>query len=52
VIIDAYQHLFHNVGWEAIASAGLSERCTLLAERSQLALPRLVTEGFVADAVS
>jgi len=50
VIIDAYQHLFHNAGWEAIASAGLSELCTLLAERSQLALPRLVTEGLVADA--
>jgi predicted O-methyltransferase YrrM len=50
VIIDAYQHLFYNAGWEAIGSAGLSELCTLLAERSQLALPRLVTEGFVADA--
>ncbi|MHB1527744.1 MAG: class I SAM-dependent methyltransferase [Candidatus Dormibacteria bacterium] len=50
LIIDAYQNLFHNAGWEAIASAGLSDLCTLLAERSQLALPRLVTEGVVADA--
>jgi predicted O-methyltransferase YrrM len=50
VIIDAYQDRFHNVGWEAIASAGLGEVCTLVAERSQIALPRLVTEGFVADA--
>jgi hypothetical protein len=45
VIIDAYQHLFQNTGWEAIATAGLSNFCTLLPERSQLALPRLVTEA-------
>jgi predicted O-methyltransferase YrrM len=50
LIIDAYQHLFHNAGLEAIASAGLNDVCTLLPERSQLALPRLVTEGTVADA--
>ena len=50
VIIDAYQHQFHNAGWEVIASAGLGDLCALLAERSQLALPRLVTEGVVADA--
>lgn len=50
LIIDAYQHLFHNAGWEAIAAAGLSNICTLLTERSQLALPRLLTEDFVADA--
>jgi len=50
VIIDAYQHRFQNAGWEAIASAGLSNLCMLLPERSQLALPRLVTEDFVADA--
>jgi len=50
VVIDAYQHQFHNAGWEAIASAGLTDLCLLLAERSQLALPRLVTEGFIADA--
>jgi predicted O-methyltransferase YrrM len=50
VIIDAYQHRFHNAGWEAIAAAGLAKDCTLLTERSQLALPRLVSEEFVADA--
>jgi predicted O-methyltransferase YrrM len=50
VIIDAYQHLFHNAGWEAITSAGLIDLCTLLTERSQLALRRLVTEGLIADA--
>ncbi len=50
VIIDPFQHLFNNAGWDAIVAAGLSSHCTLLAERSQLALPRLVTEDFVADA--
>ena len=50
LVIDAYQHHYKNVGWEAIISAGLDNICTLLDERSQLALPRLVTKGFVADA--
>jgi predicted O-methyltransferase YrrM len=50
VIIDPYQHLFHNAGWDVIASAGLDEISELHAEQSQLVLPRLVTEGFVADA--
>jgi predicted O-methyltransferase YrrM len=50
VIIDAYQDRFLNAGWEAITTAGLSSLCTFLAERSQLALPRLVAEGLVADA--
>ncbi len=50
VIIDAYQDRFQNVGWEAIVSAGLGDLCTLVAERSQLALPRLLTDDVVADA--
>ena len=50
VIIDAYQDRFQNVGWEAIVSAGLGDLCTLVAERSQVALPRLLTDGVVADA--
>lgn len=50
LIIDAYQHQFQNAGWEVIANAGLSRFCTLLTERSQLALPRLLANGFVADA--
>jgi predicted O-methyltransferase YrrM len=50
LIIDPYQQLFENAGWEAIAAAGLVNLCTLLPERSQLALPRLVTEGMIADA--
>ncbi len=50
LVIDAFQHHFHDVGWAAIVEAGLDTTCTLLRERSQLALPRLVAEGFVADA--
>ena len=50
LIIDPYQESFQNSGWEAIVSAGLSNLCVLLAERSQFALPHLVTDGVVADA--
>jgi predicted O-methyltransferase YrrM len=50
VIVDAYQHLFHDAGRDAIASAGLAGLCRLITERSELALPRLVGEGFIADA--
>lgn len=50
LIIDAFQGDFHDAGWKAMAAAGLTNLCTLLRERSQLALPRLVSEGFVADA--
>jgi predicted O-methyltransferase YrrM len=50
VVIDAYQRHFGNAGWEAITAAGLSNLCTLVTDRSALVLPRLVTEGFAADA--
>jgi len=50
LIIDAYQHLFEDVGLKAINEAGLGGLCTLVRERSQLVLPRLVSESFVADA--
>ena len=50
VIIDAYQGQFLNAGWDAIESADLGELCHLVTERSQLALPRLLAEGAVADA--
>ena len=49
LIIDAYQHQFENVGWDAIVSAGLDTICRLVDGRSQIALPRLVSEGFVTD---
>ena len=50
LIVDAYQELFHGSGWAAITGAGLAGRCSLVAERSQIALPRLLGDGFVADA--
>ena len=50
VVIDAYQDQFHDTGWTALGSAGLADDCTLVRERSQLALPRLAAEGLVADA--
>ena len=33
VIIDAYQDLFQDVGWETIVSAGPGDLCTLMRER-------------------
>ncbi len=50
LIIDAFQDHFHDSGWNALVRAGLGSVCTLLRERSQIALPRLLTEGFSADA--
>ncbi len=50
VIVDAYQDQFGNAGLQALAAAGLTARCNVLVERSQLALPRLIGDGFVADA--
>jgi len=50
LIVDAYQELFHGSGWAEITGAGLAGLCSLLAERSQIALPRLLGDGFVADA--
>jgi predicted O-methyltransferase YrrM len=49
VIIDAYQDLFYSSGWSAIAEAGLAGLCSLIEERSQTVLPRLLGEGFLAD---
>jgi predicted O-methyltransferase YrrM len=50
VIVDAYQDHFHEAGWNAIVAAGLETICTLVRQRSQLALPRLIDEGLVVDA--
>ncbi len=49
-IIDPFQNEFHDAGWNAILAAGLADVCSLSRERSQLALPRLLNEGVVADA--
>ncbi|HEY6738851.1 MAG TPA: class I SAM-dependent methyltransferase [Actinopolymorphaceae bacterium] len=49
--IDAFQETeWANVGWQALVDAGLDGISRLLTERSQLALCRLLTEGFTADA--
>jgi predicted O-methyltransferase YrrM len=45
-----HQDQFREAGWHTITRAGLADLCSLVPERSQLALPRLVGEGFVADA--
>jgi predicted O-methyltransferase YrrM len=50
MIIDAYQKRFHGSGWSAIAEAGITGLCLLFEERSQIVLPRLLSEGFLADA--
>lgn len=51
LIVDPYQtSAFADVGWQALTEAGLEATSTLVRERSQLALPRLVADGFVADA--
>ena len=51
VIIDPYQaRAFDNLGWHAVEKAGLADHTTLLTDPSSLALARLATEGFRADA--
>lgn len=50
LVIDAYQEHFHSAGWDTIVAAGVTEICSFVPRRSQLALPRLVEEGMSADA--
>ena len=50
VIIDAFQADFFETGWNALTDAGVADTCSLVRERSQLALARLVDQGFIADA--
>lgn len=50
VIIDAYQEKFGDAGWSALVATGLTDTCLLLREKSQLALPQLIRDGFVFDA--
>jgi predicted O-methyltransferase YrrM len=49
LIVDAFQDRFGDAGWQAIVDAGLTDVCSLMRERSQLALPRLVAEELVAE---
>jgi predicted O-methyltransferase YrrM len=51
VIIDPFQRsAFSDVGWDQLRAAGLDAIATLLTEPSSIALARLVTEEFAADA--
>ena len=50
LIIDPYQNSFYDSGRSAIVEAGIMDVCLLLEERSQIVLPRLLSEGFLADA--
>jgi predicted O-methyltransferase YrrM len=50
VIVDAFQDRFGDAGWNAITTAGVADVSCLLRERSQIVLPRLMADGFVADA--
>jgi predicted O-methyltransferase YrrM len=50
LIIDAYQNRFYGSGWSALVEAGITGLCLLFEERSQIVLPRLLSDGFSADA--
>ena len=50
LIIDPYQNRFYGSGWSAIVEVGIASLCLLFEERSQIVLPRLLSDGFLADA--
>jgi hypothetical protein len=51
VVIDPFQaRAWSNVGWELLRSAGLDSIATLMLAPSSIALPRLASEGLIADA--
>ena len=50
LIIDPYQNRFYGSGWSAIVEVGIISFCLLFEERSQIVLPRLLNDGFLADA--
>ncbi|MQY40911.1 hypothetical protein SRB17_89440 [Streptomyces sp. RB17] len=51
VIIDPFQEReYSNAGWDLLCSAGLDAIATLILAPSSIALPQLLSEGFVADA--
>jgi predicted O-methyltransferase YrrM len=51
VIIDPFQEsAYADAGWDLLLAAGLDSIAELRSEWSSVALPRLVAEGFVADA--
>jgi predicted O-methyltransferase YrrM len=51
IIVDPFQDSeYADVGWNQLREAGLESTTTLIREWSSIALPRLVTEGLIADA--
>ncbi|MCW6010180.1 class I SAM-dependent methyltransferase [Micromonospora sp. CPCC 205371] len=51
VVVDPFQETaYSNVGWALMREAGLDSATRLVVEPSSTALPRLLTEGLVADA--
>ncbi|MET8646104.1 class I SAM-dependent methyltransferase [Streptomyces sp. NPDC004096] len=51
IIVDPYQDRdWSRAGWDLLCSAGLDPIASLLSTPSSIALPRLLTEGLVADA--
>ena len=50
LIIDPYQNRFYGSGWSIIVEVGIISLCLLFEERSQIVLPRLLSDGFLADA--
>ncbi|MGN9790083.1 class I SAM-dependent methyltransferase [Streptomyces sp. OZ13] len=51
VIIDPFQEReYANAGWDLLRAAGLDPIAALMLTPSSIALPQLLTEGFVADA--
>jgi len=51
VVIDPFQESeYLNVGWEALCAAGLDTHARLMLEASSSALPKLLADGFTADA--
>ncbi|MFG3547620.1 class I SAM-dependent methyltransferase [Streptomyces sp. NPDC047725] len=51
VVIDPFQESeYGNAGWDLLRAAGLDSIATLMPVPSSVALPQLLTEGFVADA--
>jgi predicted O-methyltransferase YrrM len=51
IVIDPFQSTaYDDVGWDVLRAAGLADRTTLFAEASSIALARLASDGFTADA--
>jgi len=51
IVIDPFQATsYGNVGWDAMNAAALADHTTFIGEASSIALARLTSDGFTADA--